>query len=371
MINGRLWGRLFNSKRDTILLSAPVKDHRAKNYSWVTNLVLIFLCLGSTPLAAQNSMIFGNPVIFPSLRGKGFVITTSVSQTATTSTVTYTVTPPPNYIYNATTTVGQLNLQLLLPAGSETSVQFTISYTGWANVIGNPVGSVLAGGYSFGASPQTQTVTVQPGAGSLSFYLSGSSFSNPQPLPPSSITVTANLGNPQGGRKAYLNDYTGAGKTNYAVWRPSEGNWYILPITQPEAVTQWGLPGDVPVPGDYDGDGITDYAVWRPSNGNWYIIYSSTGAQIVQQWGFPGDIPIPGDFDGDGKTDYAVWRPSEGNWYISYSSGGLAVRQWGLSGDIPNGRILTSAPALGVSESAMEGADLSQTALRPNTIKAP
>ena len=58
---------------------------------------------------------------------------------------------------------------------------------------------------------------------------------------------------------------------------------------------------------------------------------------MSRQWGLDGDIPVPGDYDGDGKVDFAIYRPTGGMWYVVPSSdpGGILIRQWGLDGDIP------------------------------------
>lgn len=132
-------------------------------------------------------------------------------------------------------------------------------------------------------------------------------------------------------------DATNDGTADLAVFRPSNGNWFVNNSAGGGLLNyNLGVSTDIAVPGDYNGDGNTEVAVYRPSTGVWYTSTSAANNYGAQQWGTSGDIPVPGDYDRDSKTDLAVYRPSNGTWYILQSSTGtLLAIQWGTSTDIP------------------------------------
>lgn len=145
-------------------------------------------------------------------------------------------------------------------------------------------------------------------------------------------------------------DFDGDLKTDLAVVRTNvpgitpNYQWFILGSNFSAGfslIPVWGTTGDRIVPGDYNGDGKADVAVWRPTDGQWYVIPSLAAnavntARLGFQWGAAGDIPQPADYDGDEITDVAVFRPSDGNWYARNSSNNTAfITNLGNSTDQP------------------------------------
>ena len=96
-------------------------------------------------------------------------------------------------------------------------------------------------------------------------------------------------------------DYDGDGKTDLAIvregatandqltWhflRSSDNSWYYI---------QYGLTGtDVIAQGDYNGDGKTDLAIWRNTDGSFYVLSSIDYSLLILQWGIPNDYPVAG-----------------------------------------------------------------------------
>ena len=139
-------------------------------------------------------------------------------------------------------------------------------------------------------------------------------------------------------------DFDGDGRTDYAVFRPASGRWYIRYATGKTEKIRWGKKGDIPAPADVTGDSRAELIVFRPSNGTWYI-YSWDPLKAFRPiaWGQNGDLPVPLDYNGDGKAELAVYRrradeQSYSHWYIRYSSKASEDIIWGEVSDTPIAR---------------------------------
>jgi len=144
-------------------------------------------------------------------------------------------------------------------------------------------------------------------------------------------------------------DFDGDGRTDIAVWRGTVSGagisayFYITNSADNTfRAVQFGATGDVPVSGDWDGDGKGDLAVYREgaSGGQSFFYYRPSSQPGVNfntiALGMAGDKPLVGDFDGDGKLDAAVFRASTATWIILRGSDGVTTQtNFGLSTDIP------------------------------------
>ncbi len=139
-------------------------------------------------------------------------------------------------------------------------------------------------------------------------------------------------------------DMNGDGPTDYSVVRAAGGagsqlTWYSsLNTGSPRGPRQWGISGDQVISGDFDGDGSDDEAVFRPSNGTFYIIQSATLTLRIDQFGQNGDnARVVGDYNGDGRDDLAVYRSgTQSFWFYKTSTAVLFTSvAWGQTGDVP------------------------------------
>jgi hypothetical protein len=125
-----------------------------------------------------------------------------------------------------------------------------------------------------------------------------------------------------------------------------------------DAIYNFGLPGDIAIPGDWNGTGVTKLGVFRcpiaPATGNctWYLDAGNKKAYDpatagVYTYGGTGDLPVVNNWNGTGNADQiGVFRcpqaPAVGpcSWIVEDVGDGVyrlsdPVYSYGETGDLP------------------------------------
>ncbi len=150
--------------------------------------------------------------------------------------------------------------------------------------------------------------------------------------------------------------YDGRGLTEIAMFRPintgaNDGDTftvhaaafnYTIPFSGVAGFTY--KVGDIPAPGDYDGVGHDEFAVFRPSTDQFFIL-NTPNVFDVRTWSLrtvslnvPGanvgaDQPASQDYDSNGRIDPTVFRPGNSTFYVLHSSSGVQEAiQFGIPG---------------------------------------
>jgi N-acetylmuramoyl-L-alanine amidase len=140
----------------------------------------------------------------------------------------------------------------------------------------------------------------------------------------------------QGGDIPLIGNWSTPNGAEAALFRPSTGMWYVRFQNGGISSFSFGVAGDVPLIGAWSGQ-MRDQAVFRPSTGTWFVRFGDSGNTASFSFGQNGDIPLVGNWAGHGMVDQAVFRPSTGTWFVrdGVTGGMSSFGPWGTTGDIP------------------------------------